>query len=261
MAVYNKSLRPHAPADLVRVGAEFDGGYVISQRMIDAAGGLLSFGLNDEWSFEEEFTRKASVPVVCFDPTVDGLFWINRLAAGIVKGLISLDAMRLRRGFRFIDYWRFFNVRHNRHIRSAIGYSGPKSLSLSDAIVAAGLSGPLMLKMDIEGWEYRILKQLVELRGEFIGMAIEFHDVDLHEQRIIDFVEAISDRFVLIHFHANSHTTIGPDGLALVFELTFMARSLLQQSEQLIVHNLPIAELDAPNIPGGKEAVVSFFET
>lgn len=261
MAIYNRHFCPHAPADLVRVGAKFDGGYVISHRMIEAAGGLLSFGLSDEWEFEEEFTRSACVPVVCFDPTVNGLFWAKRFAAGLVKGLFSLDLRRLRRGMRMIDYRRYFDGRRNRHVRKAIGYSGPKSLSLADAIATAGLTGPLMLKMDIEGWEYRILQQLVDLRSEFIGFAIEFHDIDLHEQRIVDFVEAVSDRFILIHFHANSHTTIGPNGLALVFELTFMARSLLQPGEQLSVRALPIAELDAPNIPGQNEAVVSFAET
>ena len=258
MAIYNSRFCPNSPADLVRIGAQFDGGYVISQRMIEAAGGLLSFGLSDEWEFECEFTRMACVPSVCFDPTVDEVFWAKRFAAGLVKGLISLDVSRLRRGLRMIDYWRFFDGKRNRHIRKAVGYSGLESLSFLDAIVVADMPSPLMLKMDIEGWEYRILPQLIDSRSEFIGLAIEFHDVDLHEQRIADFVEAISDRFVLIHFHANNHTTVGPDGLALAFELTFMARSLLHPGERLVMSDLPIADLDAPNIPGKKEAVVSF---
>lgn len=258
MATYPAALRPSAPSDLIRVGARFDGGYVISRRMLEAASGLLSFGLSDEWEFEDQFSRAACVPVVCFDPTVDAAFWAKRFAAGLGKGLIRLDAKRLRRGLRMIDYNRFFDGKRNRHVRKAIGYPGRNSLTLSEAIAEAGLPGQLLLKMDIEGWEYRVLPQLVELRGEFIGLAIEFHDIDLHERRIAEFVEAISDRFVLIHFHANSHTAIGPDGLALVFELTFMARSLLRPGEELAYHDLPIVDLDAPNIPGQKEAIVSF---
>lgn len=260
MAVYNSCFRPYAPEDLVRLGAKYDGGYVISKRMIEAAGGLLSFGLSDEREFEEEFTRKAGVSAVCFDPTVDGVFWAKRLAAGLIKGLMRSDVRRIRRSLRFIDYRRFFDGKRNRHVRKAIGYPGPNALNLSDAIAVAALPGPLMLKMDIEGWEYRILEQLVDLRSEFVGFAIEFHDIDLHERRIAEFVEAVSDRFALIHFHANSHTTIGPGGLALVFELTFMARKLLLPDEELTVRDLPIAELDAPNIPGQKEAVVSFAQ-
>lgn len=260
MAVYNALLRPYAPADIVRLGAKHDGGYVISQRMIEAAGGLISFGLSDEWEFEKDFTRAAGVSAVCFDPTVDRTFWAKRLAVGMIKGLLRCDVSRLRRGLRVIDYCRFFDAKRNRHVRKAIGYSGPNALNLSDAIAVATLSGPLMLKMDIEGWEYRILEQLVDLREEFVGFTIEFHDIDLHEQRIADFVDAVSDCFVLIHFHANSHTTIGPDGLALVVELTFMARRLLRPDEELTIHDLPIAGFDAPNIPGQKEAVVSFAQ-
>jgi len=258
MAVYPNSFRPRAPTDLVRIGAAFDGGYVISSRILNSAKGLLSFGLSDEWEFEAEFSRLARVPVVCFDPTVNGAFWTRKLFAALGKGVLRGDARRLRRGMRFIDYRRFFDGERHRHIRKAIGYPGPRSLNLEDAMIEAALPKPVFLKMDIEGWEYRILSQLVVAQDDFVGLAIEFHDIDLHESRIVDFIQAISERFVLIHLHANNHTAIGPQGLALVAEMTFMARSLLSSDERLTEYDLPIAGLDAPNIPGKRDAVVSF---
>lgn len=231
---------------------------MISRRMVGATRGLLSFGLSDEWEFEAEFARSADLPVVCFDPSVNITFWAKKFAAGLTKGAANLDSKRIRRGLRFIDYARFFDGKRHRHVRKAIGYTGPVSLSFGDALKEAALPSPLLLKMDIEGWEYRVLPELVAARESFTGLIIEFHDVDLHEKRIVDFVRNISDRFMLIHFHANSHTTVGPDGLALVIELTFMARDLLQPGEALNTHALPIVGLDAPNIPGDVEATVTF---
>jgi hypothetical protein len=258
MALYPLELRPQSPDDLVRIGAPFDGGYVVSRRMIDATKGLLSFGLSDEWEFEAKIAEFAKVPVVCFDPSVNITFWIKKFAAGLARGVTNLDSKRIRRGLRFIDYVRFFDGRQRRHIRKAIGYPGPMSLSFRDALKEASLPSPLLLKMDIEGWEYRVLPELLTARNSFTGLIIEFHDVDLHKKRIVEFVTDMSNRFVLIHFHANSHTTVGSDGLALVIELTFMARDLLKPREVLKTHTLPLAGLDAPNIPGDIEATVSF---
>jgi hypothetical protein len=255
--VYPCQFRPEATHDLVRMGAKFDGGYVLPARIPAATGGLLSFGLSDEWTFEEEFSRQSGCSVVCFDPSVTKWFWFRKFLAGIGRGVRALDITRIRRGLRYMDYRHFFDGRHNRHIKAPIG-NLPGAVSLERALGLAKLDGPLFLKMDIEGSEYRILPALVEHRSRFTGMAIEFHEVDLHEDRIVRFISDISGDFALVHFHANSHTTILPDGRALVVELTFMNRSLLVPGESLEHRALPIPGLDAPNLPGEVDAPVTF---
>jgi hypothetical protein len=257
--VYPFLFRSSATYDLVRIGAKFDGGYVLPERVLSATRGLLSFGLSDEWTFEAEFCRRSGARVVCFDPSVTTAFWLRKLLAGFGRGVPALDAARMRRGFRFIDYVRYFDGQHHRHVRAAIGM-GAEMIGLPRAIELAALDEPMFLKMDIEGSEYRILPELVSLRGRFSGLAVEFHDVDLHECRILDFIRAISDRFVLVHFHANSHTTILPDGRALVVEMSFMNRDLLSPGEVLHYRSLPIPGLDAPNLPHDIDAPVAFRE-
>lgn len=46
--------------DLVRVGRDNDGGYLISQQDIDHSDLLLSLGIKDDWSFEEDFCSCSS---------------------------------------------------------------------------------------------------------------------------------------------------------------------------------------------------------
>jgi hypothetical protein len=260
MPSYPKVFRSSSPRDMIRVGSENDGGYVLSQRMVKATKGLLSFGLSDEWGFERHFSELSGAPFVCYDPSVTASFWFRRFAAGMIKGTIKFDGRLLRRAFRFIDYLRFFDGSRHRHIRKAIGLSGPGSLSLVEALSASALPAPLLLKMDIEGWEYRILDEIVAHQSQFVGFVIEFHDLDLHEERLARFMKSISERFVLIHFHANNHTVLQPGGLALVAEFTFMAKELLEPGEALDRPNLPLAVLDAPNVLGKPDAIVNFAD-
>lgn len=260
MALYPFEFRPSATNDLVRIGASYDGGYVVPERTIYATRGILSFGLSDDWEFEDELSRKSGAYVVCFDPNVTWTFWVRRFIVEMYRGLIGLDFQHFSRGMRFLKYLRFFDGQRNRHIKKAIGYPNSVAISLPQAIEVANLDEPLFLKMDIEGCEYRVLLDLIKLKHRFVGLAIEFHNVDLHEERIQGFIRSINDAFLLVHFHVNSYTAIGPDGSALAVEMTFMNRVLLKPAETLEYRDLPISGLDAPNLPGEAEAIVSFQE-
>lgn len=257
---YPKEFRPEAPDDLVRVGGKFDGGYVLPERILDATRAVLSFGLSDEFEFERELARRKPVAIVCFDHTVTGAFWLRKVVANIWKGVARGNKAQFLRAFRFVRYLSFFNRDGHLHVRKALGYPGAGALSFKDALDIAAFDKAIFPKMDIEGWEYRLLPEIVVERERFVGMAIEFHDVDLHEQRIAQFLRDVSASFLLVHFHANSHAQVGPGGQSIVIEVTLTHRSLLRAGEALKARRLPIAGLDAPNIPGQREAAVVFAD-
>ena len=50
-----KKLLPIEIDDLVRIGRDNDGGYVLPQRIFNFCDGLLSYGINKDWSFERIF--------------------------------------------------------------------------------------------------------------------------------------------------------------------------------------------------------------
>ena len=58
MSKYNlpSFLKPFSCEDLVRVGRDYDGGYVVNLKDIQSADGLISLGISHDWSFEKQFS-------------------------------------------------------------------------------------------------------------------------------------------------------------------------------------------------------------
>ncbi len=64
--------------DLLRVGRDYDGGYVISESLMRRTSILLSFGINDDWSFEEDFCRRTGVTCFGFDFSISKALFLQR---------------------------------------------------------------------------------------------------------------------------------------------------------------------------------------
>lgn len=218
------SWKPVPVEDLVRVGPAADGGYVVSRRVLESTDLLVGLGLFDDWRFEAAFKAAAGCDVVCYDHTVDTAFWAKRFlfdAAAILRGRFE----RLEGALRFRDYGRFFDGRTARHVRRKVGYDGPSSVSLR-SILADAAAVRIFLKIDIEGSEYRILEQILPQADRIVGIAVEFHDVDLHRDRITNFIAAAAGRYQLVHVHANNFGGVDPAGDPLVLEMTWIRRDL-----------------------------------
>ena len=56
-------------------------------------------------------------------------------------------------------------------------------MTIDDAFARLPANCQAFVKMDIEGSEYRVLDDLLKHWGNIVGLAIEFHDVDILWQR------------------------------------------------------------------------------
>jgi len=65
-----KELKPKSLFNLVRVGRDNDGGYLICKNSLENSSCLISFGINDDYSFEECFKDINNNKIFAFDPTV-----------------------------------------------------------------------------------------------------------------------------------------------------------------------------------------------
>lgn len=248
-AKVSKNLRPNYCGDLIRLGKDFDGGYLVCKRDVEASDGLIGLGISDDWSFESDFRTIKKVTIDAYDRSVGGRFFFTAIIRKLLR-IYNLPRF-IRAITSFISYFYFFGQSGITHHRKFIGANfPPKMITLKEAL--QNIAGEnTFLKIDIEGSEHRILDDLIDAASRTSGLAIEFHDCDLHMDRILKFVDDYP--LSLVHFHINTGSIVSSDGIPHVIELTFSSSE--KGSGEFA--SLPHA-LDMPNKKGGLEINIDF---
>ena len=126
--------RPKSLYDLVRLGNEHDGGYVVPERTISETNVVLSLGISDDWTFEADFFRRnPKARVIGYDPTITSTFWLKRVVGHVAAMTFRFDMKRAGRLFDWVRYRMFFDGTRHEHRSIRIGYDGANSESL-DAV-------------------------------------------------------------------------------------------------------------------------------
>ena len=244
-----KFLCPLYETDLIRIGKDNDGGYLIPKQSLSQTKLLYSFGLNDDWSFEEEFYNKTGAKIICYDHTVN---W---------KLFLKVFLRDFKSLFKYFKYRIFFygkNKIHEKKIISPVGtfYTFLKEDKIVDlnSILIDYSSNSFFFKIDIEGFEYRILEQLIKYASCMTGLVIEFHDCDLNHLRIKNFIENFD--LQLVHIHVNNWGFVTPNRFPQSLELTFSPKQfnkkITNESKKF-----PIS-LDQPNNPLFQDQPIEF---
>lgn len=246
-----KELQPSSCRTLKRIGKDFDGGYVIDSRNIQISDSLIGLGMNDDWSFEEHFTDLHKIPTYIFDGTVGQSRFIKNLILSIIRiDNISLFLHWIKTIFK---YHFFFNSTR-KHIRLLVDeIKGKEFISFEDLIKKYFIEEDkkVFLKIDIEGSEYRLLDHLVQISDKISGMVIEFHDVDLHIDKIIKFTNNFSLK--LCHVHVNNYGGVNKFDVPLAIECTYSSSSF-NNSRDASCPN----EIDMPNNPLSQDLQIIF---
>jgi len=243
-------------SDLVRIGRDHDGGYLVSASDIEHSQLLISLGVNDDWSFEEQFKKRRDIPTLAYDASVSERYFRKIF----VKKLFSIDnPIRWIRALRkWRSYRAFFSMPDVQHIEKFVGLKtdDEKHCTLEE-ILDSTFSANIFLKIDIEGSEYRLLDHLISHQNRISGLVIEFHDCDLQLSRIEDFIAQFELR--LIHIHANNSAPVRDgDHLPTVIEMTF-SRYADQTDTQTDHRQLP-HPLDMPCNGANPEIFIKFDE-
>ena len=85
--------------DLVRVGRDYDGGYLVSNRDIERSDLLIGFGISDDWSFEIDFANRNDVDIIAYDASLTFRFWAKRVIDETIKNPFSFYALK-----KYISY-------------------------------------------------------------------------------------------------------------------------------------------------------------
>lgn len=253
------ALRPVFCGPMVRCGRHHDGGYVLPAAALGHADGLISLGLNDDWSFDRDFAaRHRMAPIACYDPTIShGKFILKALGRTLLFPLAALikprDSLsRLRQAWHAaVDYGRFFRSRAVHHRLWISGNSSPGARSLSDAIAEPQFSGRsrLVIKMDIEGAEYAALATLSdEALSRSAMLLVEFHRLGAHLEDVLRLARRLKEAFVVAHVHANNYAPVA-NGVPEVIEVVWIRKTLLTSVPAGEHPGLPLPGLDQPNHP------------
>jgi hypothetical protein len=214
----------------IRLGSKNDGGYVLADGMDYDL--LLSCGIANDISFEEEFLKKYNVKCVAFDGTIESLPHCNDSIEFIKKNITNSETDTTTNLINWIE--------NNDNI---------------------------FLKMDIETNEYQWLEKIEEIHLlKFKQILIEFHFPftderdDIFEQlsfpisvsRKINCFDKLARTHYLIHLHGNNCCgTMNYCGIVVpnVFECTYIRKDLCKHIEYNEIA-IPDKDLDKPNVTG-----------
>jgi hypothetical protein len=237
-----KEFKPKHKYDLIRIGRNNDGGYLVEKDSILKSNSLVSFGIGFDWSFEKDFFNYRKIPIHCYDHTLK-YSYIKKFSRHSLFSLLKSSMWRFdafkelkKKIFLYKDYKNFFKE-DVVHFRSAIGI-GFKRIRLKE-IFDRIRHNPIFLKIDIEGSEYRILEEIIELQDFICGIVIEFHDIDLHEDKILNFINNF--KLKLVHVHAQNpggEQYLTESGDPTQLEMTFSNVENFLDINPQIPHNL-----------------------
>ena len=208
--------KPKKNYSLIRLGRNNDGGYLIGYNTVQNAQSLISFGILDDCSFEKDFKNKNLVDIFCFDHTDYKSYWIRRIYNDLGASIYNFNFSFLKNTIlRYFEFKKFFKEKKNFLFKKNIIKGSLKELLECTNLIKK----PLLIKIDIEGSEYRLLDEILFYQKFLTGLVIEFHDVDLNKDKIIDFSNKLN--LELVHIHANNFGGVDSKNNPLVLEISY----------------------------------------
>ena len=233
--------------NLIRIGPNKDGGYVIDKRVINRTKKIITCGLNDDWEFEREFLKiNQKCKLAAYDHTVDKDFWVKRFKKDIIS-LLLFKKLRLEKildVFKYISYINFFN-NDNEHIIKKVVNNEKKSNEISIRNILKD-QNKLVLKVDIEGDEYKILKNINKESYKINLLIIEFHNIHKNLDKIKKFLK--KSNFKIIHIHGNNFSGTNKNNDPNAIEITLINSKKYKTSKDKSKLNYPIKGLDYKNL-------------
>lgn len=215
---------------LIRIGSVYDGGYFVCPNSIIKANNLISLGVETNWEFEKDFLKTNPKTIItCYDGQTNYKLVLRFFCIQIIKTLLlKFNFNLLKRSFNnLFEYSILLKTKLNFN-RKNIGLKN----GLSFGEVMSNKEN-VFLKVDIEGSEYRILKDILEFKDRLVGLVIEFHDYDLNKTIIKDFIDNVG--LEVIHVNINEMGGVSIDNYPLVVELTFSKEPIKENIDKEIL--------------------------
>jgi hypothetical protein len=230
-------LAPIMVPDLRRMGRDNDGGYVISDRAVQQAQGMLSFGVNDDWSFDQQWRDlKPQDRIHAYDGTISP----SRMTPDVRH-----------------SYREFFGGLAEHFPVNIASTPGLGQSSFDDAMLRMNRDS-VFIKMDIEGGEWQLTECVLTHAAAVTGMVIEFHNTARLRPLFCDTIRRYQEQFHIIHIHPNTSCDYADDGFPTVVEFSFLRRDLVPDPHTRLRCHIP--GLDQANVAGTDDVALFWTE-
>lgn len=245
-----KNFKPDGAYELIRMGSDHDGGYLVDPKSIEQSNALIALGIGRNWSFEKDFLERKSVRIHAYDYSIGLGYWIKHFLKRVLAVLLGrfsapFDAVKL-----FLEFKIFFKDSAVLYLEK-VGTAPGCDTNLKKALDKLDRA-PLFLKVDIEGYEYQILEEIIRCKDDLTGLVIEFHSVSDNIEQIEDFINKIG--ITLIHIHPNNNR-LDEEGDPKAIELTFSKNPTKLEDKFIHPH-----ALDQNNVPRKDSVSLRFTE-
>lgn len=251
-------LRPIEYPDLIRLGNNKDGGYVVPEPQVHSSSYLISLGISDDWSFEQAFLKKnPEARLLGFDhsigPRLLGIRFLKSLPQAIFRFMI-LDWKKGQRfagrAIRALKYFLFFTGERI-HIRKKVSdVDNEHKTSINGIIRSLHLSEDqtVFLKMDIEGSEYRTITDIIKNENKITCIAAEFHYLNTQTDIFNEAIARLLNHYHIVHIHGNNGGIYDAhQDFPETVEITFLHKTALNHPPAPSTRRYPVSGLDFPN--------------
>src|SRR5579863_3009498 len=176
--------------DKIKLGREGDGTYILPKGLIDNENVLISLGVADDISFEEDYMKTyPNSKVFAYDPSIPKLPGENTNIIFQSKGVAGKNSKK-------------------------------KKLITFDSILQENkieIEKQIVIKMDIEGWEWGVFERLSFKDYDIPVIVMEFHMMALnsmsewilfpyHFWKRLAILRKILNEYYIFHLHANNYS-------------------------------------------------------
>ena len=255
-------VRPVLIKNLVRLGCDNDGGYVVSEEIVKNCENLITLGLGSDWSFELDYIKSNSkVKIHVYDHTVSSYPYIVDILKYFrrfitfrtpLKNLIH----RIKYYYKYLNFLKLKNVNFFK-TKICLPVTTNRECDLNMVFSKIDKNKKVVLKIDIEGSEYELTEQITENANKIKMLIMEFHWIDKNENIFIESVKKLKQHFEIIHIHGNNHHKKLDSGLPIVLEMSLINKSEVKGNLDF-VNSFPITGLDFPNNPNKPDIKFKF---
>ena len=255
-------LKPFKVKKLVRLGRNFDGGYLVCNDSLKSCENLITLGVGDDISFEIDFEKlKNSTTVKMYDYSVNNYLFI-KIILKYFRRLITFRTKfeNLKNSINNYKIFLKFLKKQNvilEKLRIVKKTKFHNDITLN-SILNKIYNKKNLLKIDIEGSEYEIIDDIIKHNLKIKMLIIEFHWINKNNKLFIKSLKKLKKQFDIVHIHVNNYRPKkNTDDIFDVIEITMVHRNTNKYRKDLRL-KFPIKNLDYECFPQHKKIFFSF---